>query len=352
MTKTNPYIYTKRKQQKRHTAMKKIMTLAVVATLAWSGCSSTDDEEPTTSNYPEDNVIRVATRVTNATQTRGGDEASTSKYTGENFALYVTPTGTTNDFTYNNVWYTQASDGTWNPQDGIQRHWQSASTPYVYYAYAPAKGANGTGLGFYMDDYYDIDDWDYIYDEASVFSFNLAKSNFDLLWTHGEGTPASLLNENQALPLTFDHQFSQFTLEVEIGNDFYGGVFKDDENPVTAVSILNAGGVGIFNVKTGQLKATRSCEIDVTGGTHTAGSLTSDGKFVTDAAYIAPGSQELTIYLTIGNKDYIYTHSTYNYQAGKSYTMKVKVGLSGVNAVGVGLSEWAEAEDSGELSTF
>lgn len=327
--------------------MKKIMTLAVVAALAWSGCSSADDEEPTTSNYPEDNVIRVATRVTNATQTRGGDETSTSKYTGENFALYVTPSGTTNDFTYNNVWYTQASDGTWNPQDGIERHWQSATTPYVYYAYAPAQGENGVGLEYNGSDY--IDD---IYGSSTTFSFNLASDNFDLLWTHGEGTPASLLNENQALPLTFDHQFSQFTLEVEIGNDFYGGVFEDEENPVTAVSILNAGGVGTFNVKTGELTATRSCEIDVTGGTHTAGSLTSDGKFVTDAAYIAPGSQELTIYLTIGDKDYIYTHSTYNYQAGKSYTMKVKVGLSGVNAVGVGLSEWTEAEDSGELSTF
>jgi hypothetical protein len=359
--------------------MKKIMTLAVIAAMAMTSCNSSDDEETVVSNYPDDNVIRVTTRVSNSALTRAdGDVASTtSGYEGENFALYVSPSGVTNDFTYNNVWYTKTA-GKWGPKDGVERHWQSASTNYEYYAYAPAAGSNTVEVSFsntYIsngsssgsDGYYYDDDYYYTYyrqlsNTSNQIFYDLSKSNIDLLWTSGSGTPNTLLDESKSLPITFDHKFCQFTIEVEIGNALYGDDFETC--PVTSVSFVNPNGVGVIGVKTGKLTVLNSCEIvpNAANATIVQGSRTADGKYTTETVYMAPGdqfadesaaqTQAITVFLTVNGADYVYNHTAYKYEAGKSYTLKVKVGESGIAPVGVSISPWTEVDVNDELTTF
>jgi hypothetical protein len=112
------------------------------------------------------------------------------------------------------------------------------------------------------------------------------------------------------------------------------------------VSFTNATGSGSLNVKTGEFSNTGSVEIIASAGTHVVGTLTADGTYTTGGDYMAPGNQSVTVYIVTNGIEYSYTHPAYNFEAGKSYTLKVKVGESSVNAKGITVSSWNDGNSS------
>jgi uncharacterized protein (DUF2147 family) len=290
---------------------------AALLALGLTACSSNSEPE-NVNKFPEDNVIRVTTNITDVVASR-----STSDYKGENFALYISPKDLENSYTYKNVWFSQ-SGSTWLPTDNSEMRWQNKETNYEYSAYAPASGTSGTAL----------------YD--NLLNYNLAANNIDLLWASGSGV-ASTLASSGALNIVFNHAFCRFTVEVEVGNAFY---LSSTANPISMVSFTNATGSGSFNVKTGEFSNTGSVEIIASAGTHVAGTLTADGTYTTGGDYMAPGEQSVTVYIVTNGAEYSYTHPAYNFEAGKSYTLKVKVGESSVNAKGITVSSWNDGSAS------
>jgi hypothetical protein len=282
-----------------------------------TACSN-ENEPLEVNNFPEDNVIRVTTNINDVVASR-----STSDYTGDNFALYISPKDTENSYTYKNVWFSQ-SGSTWSPTDGSELNWQGKDTDYEYSAYAPASGTTGTAL------------------TDNLLSYNLGTDNFDLLYASGSGK-ASALASSGALNIVFNHAFCRFAVEVEVGSAFYS---SSTTNPITKLSFTNDLGSGSFNVKTGAFSNTASAEIVASTGTHTAGSLSTNGKYITGGDYMAPGTQAVTIYIVADGIEYSYTHTSYTFEAGKSYTLKVKVGESSVNAKGISVSSWSNGGSS------
>jgi hypothetical protein len=337
------------------------MTLA--ALVLFAGCSSDADDE-TPSNYPSDNVIRVTTHVATPILTRGsdsdfiedGDEDddddnnSASSTTGglTEFGIIILPESGTEEFTYWNRLFQYSEDDGWAPQGG-DLHWQSKKTSYQYIvAYNPTANVDGDKI-----------------------SYNLAKENIDLLRadvTTGKTgkTPEALL-EDGVLNLKFEHMFSQFRVEVELGNALYQGIY-DGDLPLTAVTISDAAGEGTFNLLSGEIEnddlnqasaVTIPLTLDVNNEDNVAASPVRDGKMFTEYACITPGAQDITVRLTINGSTYLYTHKLSSadtgYKAGYSYTLKVKVGASSVNGEGVSVSPWNDAtpeDDSNKLTTY
>lgn len=315
--------------------MKRILSLAVLSAFALTGCNSSNEEID--NNYPEDDVIRVTTQVTNPVLTRA---TTTSTYTGSNLALDIIPANALPEYTYENVWFT-ASDGVWGASDQVERHWQSASNTYTYYAYAPASGTNGTAL--------------------SSVAYDLSNENIDLLWATKTGKVSELLNTSKSLDIVFDHMFAQLVIEVEIGNGLYATGSNGERDystcPVTAVTFTNATGKGSFDTKQGIITegSTSSCTIAAGSKTekpHTAATATSDGLFVTGTRCMGPGNQAVTVTITANGQTYKYTHTSYEYKAGYSYLMKVKVGTSGVKGNGVTVGAWQEESVEDALTNF
>jgi hypothetical protein len=285
--------------------------------LGMTACSN-ENEPLEVNNFPEDNVIRVTTNINDVVASR-----STADYKGENFALYISPKDLENSYTYKNVWFSQ-SGSTWLPSDNSELRWQNEETNYEYSAYAPASGTSGTALS------------------DNLLTYNLAANNIDLLYASGSGK-ASELASSGALNIIFDHAFCKFAVEVEVGNSFY---LSSKDTPISMVSFTNATGSGSFNVKTGEFSNTGSVEIIASAGTHVAGTLTADGTYTTGGDYMAPGEQSVTVYIVTNGAEYSYTHPAYNFDAGKSYTLKVKVGESSVNAKGITVSSWNDGGSS------
>jgi hypothetical protein len=297
--------------------MKTAYYSAAIVALTLTACSA-DNEPENVNRFPEDNVIRVTTNITDVVASR-----STSDYTGENFALYISPKDLENSYTYKNVWFSQ-SGSAWLPADDSELRWQNKETNYEYYAYAPASGTTGTALS------------------DNLLTYNLAANNIDLLWASGSGV-ASTLASSGALNIVFNHIFCKFTVEVEVGNAFYS---SSTANPITKLSFTNDFGSGSFNIKTGKISNTGSIEITASTGKHVAGTLTANGTYTTGGDYMAPGEQSVTVYLVIDGTEYSYTHPNYTFEAGKSYTLKVKVGKSNVNVKGITVSGWNDGSSS------
>jgi hypothetical protein len=292
---------------------------AAIAAAALGIASCSSDEPTEVSNFPADNVIRVTTNITDVVKSR-----SASEYTGDNFALYISPTNVTNIYTYSNVWFTRKDSYQWLPDDGRELHWQSQSTAYTYSAYAPASEPG----------------------ENDEISYNLSNWNYDLIFASGSGI-ASELAASGALNLTFNHVFSRFTVDITIGNSFY---LSSEENPISRVTFTNNFGAGRFNVRSGEIGDTSEVEITASEGSHTAGTLTVDGKYITGGDYMAPGTQPVTVTITANDVDYAYTLGAYDFEAGKDYTLTVKLGESSANATAITVSDWGTTEES-DIST-
>ena len=295
-------------------------SLAALVAIATTACSS--DAPDNVNKFPDDNIIRVTTTINDVIGSR-----ATSTYTGDNFALYISPKGVENAYTYKNVWFSQ-SDSQWKPTDGSEMRWQNSTTEYEYSAYAPASGDTGSAL------------------ENNLLGYDLSTNNIDLLWAHNSGL-ASTLASSGAINIVFDHIFCRFIVDLEVGNSCY---LESTSNPVSVVSFTNATGAGKFNVKTGEISETSEVEIFASAGTHVAGTLTTDGRYTTGGDYMAPGNQSVQVLLEVNGVVYSYTHPAYNFEAGKSYTLKIKVGESSVNAKGITVGDWSTGGSS-DIST-
>jgi hypothetical protein len=69
---------------------------------------------------------------------------------------------------------------------------------------------------------------------------------------------------------------------------------------------------------------------------------------------MVPGEQSIKVSLTINGDVYTYTQAAAEYQAGCSYTLKVKVGASSVNGTGITVDEWVDGTDTdnNKLATY
>jgi hypothetical protein len=306
--------------------MNKTLTLTAACALLLCGCNSVADDEAVPDNFPADNVIRVTTQVGGNFETRA---SAYEEYTGQDFGFYIGPTVTNvPDFKYENVQYAQ-SNGEWLPADGSTLHWQASNIQYSYIAYAPWHEA--------------IEDYDLPYDLSEE------GGNYDLLWTSAIAVASALIDDNGKVNLKFEHIFCRFTVEVTLGNALYNNDYET--NPLTAVTFTNSTGKGHFDLSLGELTQTALCVITPELGAYTAGSEVTDGTQVTLPAYMAPGEQEVKVTLSINGTPYTYTHAAYNYQAGKSYTLRIKVGESSVNGQGITVNDWSAGSES-DLTTF
>jgi hypothetical protein len=149
------------------------------------------------------------------------------------------------------------------------------------------------------------------------------------------------------LNIEFKHEFCRFTVDVEVGSGFYK---SSKDNPISAVYFTNATGAGYFNVKTGQFSNTSEVKITASAGTHTAGTSTESGRYVTGGDFMAPGNQSVTVCIVAGREEYRYAHPAYTFESGKNYTLKVKVEGASVDVTGVNKNEWGNG-GSTDIST-
>jgi hypothetical protein len=339
------------------------ITLAALVTFA--GCSN-DADDAAPSNYPADNVIRVTTRVTPTRTTRAD---ATEAYTGNDFALFLEPIDGNSDFRYENIIFKNDGSNNWLPSNGEEYHWQSKSTKYNYYAYAPSYSSDKLlpEITYLKENNGSIElGW---FDYGPYIEYDLSVENIDLLWTSNasdadDAKTAQALTKNEAgaLNLTFAHMLAQFKVEVEIGNVLYNNSYSESVTeetvPLTDVSVLNAGGKGYFSLTEGKFTPLEEVDIpaalDYDNVNNVAASNVHDGKIITQPIYIYPGEQSLKISLTINGDKYAYTHTAANYVAGYSYTLKVKVGASSVNGTGITVDEWVDGTDTdnNKLATY
>jgi hypothetical protein len=325
--------------------MKKILypLTLLMAVFALPSCDSAEDDGESPASMPADGVIRISARVAETAATRA--EIS---YTGD-FALYIGPTEVTNDFSYNNVYFSR-ENGAWAPQSGQTLHWMSSRVPYSYSAYAPVHGEDGEGISSGADG---VDD---------RIPYNIGSEDLeDLLWT---GVPASagrtapdLVNEDGKLELVFEHKYCQVNVELTIGNALYTISHNQDYSscPVKYVTLTDPQGQGLFNVRTGEFEEGTSATVDLTPSeindeNYTAATSTTSGHYVTTTQYMTSGVHEVTVGISRTEGDptavaYSYTLPARHYEGGKVYTLKIKVGESIVNFSGVKVRNWRNLEE-------
>jgi hypothetical protein len=285
--------------------------------LALGLASCSDDHE--LRKITENSIIRVRTSVKDVVASR----SNTSDYNGTDFALYISPKNETSEYTYSNVKFTKSStSSTWSASSLLL--WKDETSEYEYYAYAPASGTSGTAL---TDD---------------KLSYDLSDKNIDLLTASGSGTQSAIATDG-AISIVFSHVFCQFNLEINIGSTLYTSTSTD--NPITVVSFTNATGKGDFNVKTAEISNTSGVTITTADGEYTAGSTAADGTYTT-SDYMAPGEEAVTVNIVANGTLYTYTHSSYKFEAGKSYTLKLQVGESSITATGITESDWVDGGSS------
>jgi hypothetical protein len=295
--------------------MKHIFLLATLLALGLASCS--DDHE--LRKITENSIIRVRTSVKDVVASR----SNTSDYNGTDFALYISPKNETSEYTYSNVKFTKSStSSTWSASSLLL--WKDETSEYEYYAYAPASGTSGTAL------------------TDNKLSYDLSDNNIDLLTASGSGAQSAIATDG-AINIVFSHVFCQFNLEINIGSTLYASTSTD--NPITIVSFTNAMGKGDFNVKTGLITDTSGVTITTADGEYSAGSTAADGTYAT-SDYMAPGEEAVTVNIVANGTLYTYTHSSYKFEAGKSYTLKLQVGESSITAAGITESDWVDGGSS------
>jgi hypothetical protein len=277
-----------------------------LATLGATACQSTDDPTTATSH------VRISTTVNNLVASR-----TAQTYTGTSLGIFLTPADKNSAYTYSNVKFTQ-TNSTWSTADGTRLLWHpDASVSYTYSAYAPASDAISTD---------------------GTIAYNLSTNNIDLLYASGSGSRSTIAPQGE-LAITFDHVFAQFAVEVTIGTS-HASTLTDP-----AITFTNAYGAGSFNPTTGELSNKSEVTIAPTG-TLTAATASTDAVYTTNAANFAPGEQAVNVAFSLDGKTYTYTLDTRTFEAGKRYTLKVKLGSSTLNLSGITVTPWKSTTDS------
>ena len=184
--------------------IKSITTFALCATLLAACQQSEYDDAMGHADYPQDGVVRITTQVNSSTTTRAA-----TTYSGATLGLSLAPEGSNPSYTYTNEQWSKSALGGWTSVN--QLLWQSATTPYHIYAYAPYS-ATAT------------DDGNITHTIAADQSQDGALLSSDLVGYTTKGTAAaegtfisgtSLVN--CMLPPTLDQCLAQLTVNRKLG---------------------------------------------------------------------------------------------------------------------------------------
>lgn len=326
----------------------KILTMAALATAAFTSCSNED--ELAQNNYQMDNVVRIMTSV-DGMNTRASYGNSTDKLSS--FGFCINNAGNTK-YTYDNIKVTKEGSN-WNP--ATQMFWQNSTTAVDILAYAPyqetTEDASGKVKVFGKTDY--------------AFSVKEDQSNAedyssDLIVFKQTGfTPGSELNTSKAVDVTFTHILSQLNLTIELRDEFN----QNKEKPITAESVTDVKINGtILSSKVDFTAESIVAKVDNTQGAtaitpevvkfNGADEKTAHPTFNYSAIVIPQSvtSGKFSIGFKVNGNSYVWTATENDvvFLSGKSHQLHLLVGKDVVQISYIGVSPWGE-EHTDNLET-
>lgn len=364
-----------------------LSSLALMVTVALSGCTNDSDTPDNNPNFPQDGVMRFATSVTDA-QTRAGYDDS--NVTTRDLYLWATPTGDNPkaDYTYKSIILHYTTDGGWGTYsakgpDGsytpITLLWQDKTTPVE----VVASNFGGGSLGEY-----DLQTEAYI-SVTSVQYWDSHMTNSDCLYFRGIVNPAlttdktttdgstsqyALVDGKIRLPMR--HINSKLNLTLALGTEFNAsadGLGFGTANPLTDVKVNNVYTNCQFdmtNEKFGAFKddlgnAATPGSITLSTGTDGSDNYASLGTWtpVTDATKNAVASYEcilipqtvtentFSVSFTLGGKAYKWTSAKeVKLESGYAYTLELIAGKELLTVKSLSATAWDE-QTEGSIAT-
>ncbi len=295
--------------------MKKILYTALGAIML-TACQKEATDLPI-GNYPEDGIVRIATQV-NAPLTR----ATTSNYKGRNLSLSIVPNSNNATYTYNNINWTTADNGTtWTPAS--QMLWEGANKLVNIHAYAP-----------YVDGATDITIVPFAVETDQATKGTLSS---DLMgFTQSAFNPYDQLSAKQAIPIVFDHILSKLTLTLTFGDQF------DGQNvTISSVKLIGTNTAMVYNAKDKTVAAAASAVIAPISMMKVEGSNNSYTAILAPQS-VAAGASMIDVTLSNGSI-YRYTAATggHTFATGTAYTMNLKIGKDKITIDGnVAVTDW------------
>ena len=364
-----------------------LSSLALMATVALSGCTNDSDTPDTNPNFPQDGVMRFATSVTDAQTRTGYDD---SNVTTQDLYLWVKPTGDNvkDAYIYKNILLHYANGG-WGTYDKNSETgsttsttllWQDKTTPVTVVASNFGEDNTGADLntkaaimvqsGQTMEEF--VTTSDYLYFHGTV---NPAATT-DKTESDGSISQYTLVDGKVRLPLR--HINSKLNIILTLGTEFNAttdGLGFGKANPLTDVKVNNVYCDCLFDMTTGTFGSFKDyedkeailCNITLSTGTDGSDDYHSLGKWIpaadvtkkATASYeciLIPQTATFSVSFTLGGKAYKWTSaSPVNFESGKAYTLELTAGKSLVTlqSKSITTSEWGSGtpENNGNIET-
>lgn len=328
-----------------------LSSLALMATVALSGCTNDSDTPDNKPNFPQDGVMRFATSVTDAQTRTGYDD---SNVTTQNLYLWVTPTKA--GYTYKSIilhhtdggWGTYSSLGSNGSYTSITLLWQDKTTPVE--VVASSFGGNVTNrvdlpteanISVYSSQTVDRDlmGSDFLYFSGTVNPTLTADET-----ANGSTSQYALVDGKVRLPLR--HINSKLNIMLTLGTEFNAsadGLGMGTANPLTDVKVNNVYGERQFNMTTGEFgeykdwqnNAVSLSSITLSEGATTLGTWSPAANKASKATasyecILIPqtvDADKFSITFTLGGKAYKWTSTdAVTFESGKVHILPLKVG--------------------------
>lgn len=319
--------------------------LAAVAVIALPGCSN--DDEIAQSNYPSDNIVRIAANV--------NDMATRASYDTNSLAEMGLCISNSNSetYTYNNIKMSKSSN-LWT--SATQMLWQNPTQAVTILAYAPYNSEYTGTIATATDYPVSVQTTQTATDNASDFLVKKI-TNF---------VPGTQLNTNGAVDIAMNHALSQLTLTIKLGTEF------DVPEQLTSSPVQDLKVSGTITTGTCDFTAaTPTVTVSPAGADVTAKDVTpyesaafvkatgNNGQEVTNATatyscILIPQTVAVNgfvISFTVNGKTYQWkSPAAVTLAAGKSHSLELTVGKDIVVAKGMSAKPWTEGTTS-NLST-
>jgi len=252
------------------------------------------------------NMSRVTTKDDGTQQFEAGDKISVYAWTGSS---EVAPTVA--DRVVDNVINTLGADGKWTAQP--QMLWKDQATPHFFAAVYPSTEVSIS----------DLTNLSYKLDATNQTSNDL------LVATSLDGVKA----QNNPVQLKFDHVMAKLIVNLQYRNQFGG------TPTVKSLVIQNAASDASVNFLTKAVTvATDAARADQ--------SLIATKANEQYESIVVPQSGITKIAITIGDKQYIYTHpSDIKLESGKITVVNLIVGRDEITLGDVSIGEWGEGDN-------
>ena len=330
--------------------MKKINILTCAMVALTMACTNNDELQNVSSNYPDDNIIRVTAGVNNP-MTRGGETGTTvTPYNGD-FSLTVFNTDNSK-YTYANKQFTHAGGTDWNCSETLL--WQNATTLVAIAAVAPYSATYS------------------VYDASGpkAFSYTLNSDQTtqdpknDLLhYYNSRFDPGKNLTKDGKLALTLNHAFCQFDIIVTLGTEFNtaNGLTTDPIESATIKGIYNSADIDVWGnpVKVSLVTSGETGtlgKITATPGTFTPvnnaeANATKKFSCIVLPQKLSKDNFSVSLLTTTGKKYEWSPASDITIESGKKYTLKLTMGDDKlVLKNGITANPW-DSVDKGQLET-